>query len=294
MILTRHHLHHLFADSTLNSSLRNCTPIPNPSTRFRVTYLNSFAIHKIASVSTRPAGQFSIRAQESDDAVSKRVLGDFDLDSALSVLEFACLLSSAVAWVGFAVIAGSAKQGFLVAIGETRVRVVVAVCGVLMMVGGIAIGAWIRRRQWNRVCGGTGKVNFVGRIEKLEEELRNSATVIRVLSRHIEKLGTRFRVTRQNLKDPIAEAATLAQTNSEATRALAVQSDMLEKELREIQNVLLAMQEQQQKQLDLILAIGKTTKLWEIKRETSEEHETTLDTPNLAEGEVKQKEVHQI
>ncbi|MED6134462.1 hypothetical protein PIB30_037346 [Stylosanthes scabra] len=242
MILTHHNPNHLFADSPLNSSLRNCTLIPNPSTRFRVTCLNSFVIHRFVSVSTRTAGPFRIRAQESDAAVSKRVLGDFDLDSVLSVLELACLVSSAVAWVGFAVITGSAKQGFLVAIGESRVRVVVAVCGAVMMVGGILIGAWIRRRQWNRVCGGTGKVNFVERIEKLEEELKNSATVIRVLSRHIEKLGTRFRVTRQNLKDPIAEAATLAQTNSEATRALAVQSDVLEKELREIQNVLLAMQ----------------------------------------------------
>ncbi|TKY60260.1 EPIDERMAL PATTERNING FACTOR protein 1 [Spatholobus suberectus] len=53
------------------------------------------------------------------------------------------------------------------------------------------------------------------------------------------------------------ETAALAQKNSEAARALAVQSDILEKELGEIQQVLLAMQEQQRKQLDLILAIGK-------------------------------------
>jgi chaperonin cofactor prefoldin len=36
--------------------------------------------------------------------------------------------------------------------------------------------------------------------------------------------------------------AALAQKNSEATRALALQKDLLENELREIQNVLLAMQ----------------------------------------------------
>ncbi|KAG6664011.1 hypothetical protein CIPAW_02G062100 [Carya illinoinensis] len=46
---------------------------------------------------------------------------------------------------------------------------------------------------------------------------------------------------------------------------LAVQEEILEKELGEIQKVLLAMQEQQQKQLELILAIGKTGKLWENK-----------------------------
>lgn len=36
--------------------------------------------------------------------------------------------------------------------------------------------------------------------------------------------------------------AALAQKNSEATRALAMQKDMLEKELRETQHVLIAMQ----------------------------------------------------
>lgn len=110
--------------------------------------------------------------------------------------------------------------------------------------------------------GGSG-VDFVGRIEKLEEDLRSSATIIRVLSRQLEKLGIRFRVTRRALKEPIAEAAALAQKNSEATRALAVQEDILEKELSEIQTMLLAMQEQQQKQLDLILAIAKSGNLFD-------------------------------
>ncbi|KAG6635845.1 hypothetical protein CIPAW_11G071200 [Carya illinoinensis] len=61
------------------------------------------------------------------------------------------------------------------------------------------------------------------------------------------------------------KTATLTQKNSESTRMLAVQEEILEKELGEIQKVLLAMQEQQQKQLELILAIGKTGKLWENK-----------------------------
>ena len=70
-----------------------------------------------------------------------------------------------------------------------------------------------------------------------------------------------------DLSSAITETATLAQKNSEATKALAVQSDVLEKEFGEIQKVLLAMQEQQQKQLDLIFAIGKTGKLWEDRQE---------------------------
>lgn len=151
--------------------------------------------------------------------MQKHVFGDFNLDSLLSLLEFACLVSSAIAWVGFAAVGGSTKQGFLVAVGDNRVRVVVAVCGVLMLVGGVAIGAWIRRRQWRRICGGTMvkggfEVNLVERIERLEGELRSSVTVIRVLSRQIEKLGTRFRVTRRTLKDPIAEVIAVLYINT--------------------------------------------------------------------------------
>lgn len=85
----------------------------------------------------------------------------------------------------------------------------VSVWGVVLLTGGVAIGAWIRRRQWRRVCRETVKggveVNLLERVEKLEEDLRSSATIIRVLSRQLEKLGIRFRVTRKTLKDPIAE-----------------------------------------------------------------------------------------
>jgi len=83
--------------------------------------------------------------------------------------------------------------------------------GMVVMVSGVVIGAWIRRRQWWRVSRETGRegrresLNLVGRIEKLEEDLRSSATIIRVLSRQLEKLGIRFRVTRKALKEPIAE-----------------------------------------------------------------------------------------
>lgn len=43
-------------------------------------------------------------------------------------------------------------------------------------------------------------------------------------------------------KDFILQTAALAKKNSEVTRALAIQEDALEKELVEIQKVLLAMQ----------------------------------------------------
>lgn len=196
--------------------------------------------------------------------------------------------------IGFAVNYGifGLKNSFFGLIGKR-----VLACGVVGLVCGVWIGAVIRRRQWRRVCGQTSRaegresVNLVGRIEKLEEDLKSSATILRVLSRQLEKLGVRFRVTRKALKDPITQAAALAQKNSEATRALAMQEDVLEKELGEIQKVLLAMQEQQQKQLELILAIGKTGKLFENRQEPSQEQDI-LKTSDFIDG-AKQMEVQE-
>lgn len=209
----------------------------------------------------------------------------FDFDSFLSIAELLCLVSSAVGSVAFAVrravfgVTGDRVLGWLV----------------VALVGGVASGAWVRRRQWRRVFEQSGKVgganvNLVERIEKLEEDLRSSVTMIRVLSRQLEKLGIRFRVTRKTLKEPIAEAASLAQKNSEATRALAMQEDVLEKELGEIQKVLLAMQDQQRKQLELILAIGTTGKLWESRRGPNQED--TNESSSSAEEGLKQFEIN--
>lgn len=205
-----------------------------------------------------------VRSFQSDVTVrNSDGIGNIQIDAILSIVEILCLASSAVISVGLVVKTAVQKQVF----GWLGNRVLV--WQFVLLVGAVAIGALIRMRQWRRVCMGVAKaeggsgVDFVGRIEKLEEDLRSSATIIRVLSRQLEKLGIRFRVTRRALKEPIAEAAALAQKNSEATRALAVQEDILEKELSEIQTMLLAMQEQQQKQLDLILAIAKSGNLFD-------------------------------
>ncbi|GAV82848.1 hypothetical protein CFOL_v3_26299, partial [Cephalotus follicularis] len=207
-----------------------------------------------------------------------------DLDSLLSIFEIICLISSTVIFIGFAV--NFAIFGVKKTVSEAIVNNRDMLLGLVMLVGGVVVGALIRRRQWRRICREGGQsVNFVCRIEKLEEDLRNSATMIRVLSRQLEKLGIRFRVTRKTLKEPIAEAAALAQKNSEATRALAAQEDILEKELGEIQKVLLAMQEQQQKQLELIVAVAKSWKLWESQQDPIPEHEHgAIKSCKLAEG----------
>ncbi|XP_021637860.2 uncharacterized protein LOC110633530 isoform X2 [Hevea brasiliensis] len=215
---------------------------------------------------------FPLKAYQSDDTVSAQVSDGFNLDAFLSIAEFLCIVSSAIITISYAVNSTvlSSKKTVLGVIGSNKAFA----WGLVVMVSGMVIGAWIRRRQWLRFCRvtvreGRESVNLVERIEKLEEDLRSSATIIRVLSRQLEKLGIRFRVTRKALKEPVAETAALAKKNSEATRALAVQEDILEKELGEIQKVLLAMQ--QQKQLELILAIGKSGKLWESKQEPCQE-----------------------
>lgn len=43
------------------------------------------------------------------------------------------------------------------------------------------------------------------RIGKLEDDVQSVAAIARMLSRHLEKLGVRFRVTRRTLRDPIQE-----------------------------------------------------------------------------------------
>lgn len=91
-------------------------------------------------------------------------------------------------------------------LGEIGKRVMA--CGALGLVAGVVIGAWMRRRQWRRICKESARgerLNLIERIEKLEEDLKSSATIIRVLSRQLEKLGIRFRVTRKALKQPIDE-----------------------------------------------------------------------------------------
>ncbi|XWS29552.1 hypothetical protein CRYUN_Cryun24cG0038500 [Craigia yunnanensis] len=245
--------------------------------------------------SPNPSSHSFLKGYESDSSIATSTeqnpnFNDFNLDSLLSVAEFLCIFSSAVVSVVYAVLGWKG-----VILGGIWRRIMV--WGVVGLVGAVTIGAWIRRRQWRRIFvetvkgRGEGKIlNLVEWIEKLEEDLRSSVTIIQVLSRQLEKLGIRFRVTRKSLKEPIAQTVALAQMNSEATKALAVQEDVLEKELGEIQKVLLAMQEQQQKQLELILAIGKSRKLFEDKREPSQEKDT-VEACKLTE-EAKQMEVH--
>ncbi|KAH0855012.1 uncharacterized protein LOC103873955 [Brassica rapa] len=206
--------------------------------------------------------------------------GGFDFSSFVSFAEAVCILSSAVISVVLAV--------NYAAVGEIGKKVLSL--GFVGLLCSVASGSWLRRRQWMRICKGTREgegTNLIRRLEKLEEDLKTSTNIVRVLSRHLEKLGIRFRVTRKALKEPVSETAALAQKNSEATRVIAAQQEILEKELGEIQKVLLAMQDQQRKQLELILTIAKNGKLFESstssRKAPNEEKDKTAEEPSTSE-----------
>ncbi|VVB18103.1 unnamed protein product [Arabis nemorensis] len=238
-----------FAVASVRTSRRNSRSFPKPILlRHVISPRSNFEIVRDSRAHASSIGSY----EDSSDANSD----GFDLGSFISFAEVLCIVSSAVISVVLAV-------NYAV-VGEIGKKVLSL--GFVGLIGSVAAGSWLRRRQWMRICKGTRDgegTNLIRRLEKLEEDLKSSTTIVRVLSRHLEKLGIRFRVTRKALKEPISETAALAQKNSEATRVLAAQQEILEKELGEIQMVLLAMQDQQRKQLDLILTIAKNSKLFE-------------------------------
>ncbi|CAH2043375.1 unnamed protein product [Thlaspi arvense] len=241
-----------FAVAAVRTSPRDTKLSPQPILIRHVTSPGS----KLEIVRDCRAHASSIGSFEDSSSSTDADSDGFDLGSFISFAEVLCIISSAVISVVLAV-------NYAV-VGEIGKKVLSL--GFVGLVGSVASGSWLRRRQWMRICKGTREgegTNLIRRLEKLEEDLKSSTTIVRVLSRHLEKLGIRFRVTRKALKEPISETAALAQKNSEATRVLAAQQEILEKELGEMQKVLLAMQDQQRKQLELILTIAKNGKLFE-------------------------------
>ncbi|CAO2191844.1 unnamed protein product [Urochloa humidicola] len=199
-----------------------------------------------------------LRAHASGKPVRRR--GESGLDALLSAAELLCLAPPAICAVRLVFSPSNASAGPPPPLAGGRLLVL----NYLLLVGAVAIGSLIRRRQSERLRPAGGAKEGVGvglaeRMEKVEESVRGMVAAVGVLSRTVEKLGVRFRVLRRILRDPIDETAALAQKNSEATRILAAQEVLLEKEIGAIQKVLYAMQEQQQKQLDLILAIGEAS-----------------------------------
>lgn len=135
--------------------------------------------------------------------VQREKLSYLNLDALLPVAEILCIVPPVICSIGCLVgliIPGLSKL-FQVSLGS---RFFVFQC--VLLAGAVVIGALIRERRWKRICRDDGLgVDVVARVEKVEEDLRSSARMIQVLSRQLEKLSIRFRVTRKALKEPISE-----------------------------------------------------------------------------------------
>ncbi|GLT33729.1 hypothetical protein SLA2020_082930 [Shorea laevis] len=255
-------------------------PFPHNSLRLHISRNSNFKTHQSFSPLTLGA----YKNDSTSTPAQNKNSYESNLDSFLLASELIIIFSSAIISVTFAAnyAVSRWKSAFL---GDLWRRVMVV--GAVGLVGEVVISAWIRRRQLRRIYieslrRNGESLNLVERIEKLEEDLKSSGKIILALSKQVEELGIRFRETRKTLTGPISETAALVQKTSEAAQALTSQISILERELGENQNILLAMQDQQQKQLELVLAIGKLAKLWESKQEAS----------NLTE-EAGQLEIHE-
>lgn len=174
-------------------------PTPNQTPK-----LNSFGLHHFRSFTTRNIHPFHLKAIKSKGDMQKRVISsNLNFDSLLSAMELSCLISSAIVSL---VLVGNGSKNWLLNVSGNRISVV---WGVLTLVTGVVVGAWIRTRQWRRISKENMKGGLVERIEKLEKELRSHVRVIRILSRHAEKLGKRIRGSCYALKDHITQVTVL-------------------------------------------------------------------------------------
>lgn len=186
-----------FAVSAARTSRRDSISFPQPILlRHVISTRSNFEIDRDYRAHASSIGSYedSSSSNELEDANSD----GFDLGSFVSFAEALCILSSAVISVVLAV--------NYVVVGEIGKKVLSL--GFVGLVGSVATGSWLRRRQWMRICKGAREsegTNLIRRLEKLEKDLKSSTSIVRVLSRHLEKLGIRFRVTRKALKEPISE-----------------------------------------------------------------------------------------
>lgn len=190
-----------------NSFPRNCNLLSPSISSPSLQNLHQFHFHAHRLLTTHNNStsrrHYGIQAYESEDVAQS---GDFNLESVLLLSELLSLFSSAFFLVVFVVnfVGWSSKKALWLLIGDRGL-----VWGFPLLVATVVLNSWIRRRQRRRLCwveaSGGLKVNLLDGIEKLEEDLRSLTTVVRALSRKLEKLGLRFRVTRKTLRDPIAE-----------------------------------------------------------------------------------------
>ncbi|XP_024537778.1 uncharacterized protein LOC9638781 isoform X1 [Selaginella moellendorffii] len=103
-----------------------------------------------------------------------------------------------------------------------------------------------------RILKESSNLALAQRVASLEHDFLGSVTLIRALTRQLEKLGVRVQVTKRTLQDPIHQTAKLAADMASAVKALSHRETLLEEELKETRSALMAIQDQQAKQLELI------------------------------------------
>eukprot|EP00250_Pteridium_aquilinum_P003994 c14248_g1_i1 orf=422-1759(-) len=215
-------------------------------------------------------------AHLNEDLLSGTERGDkprrkLNVDTVLVVSEGICITVAAAACIASVTVHGSQDSRLVVssALEPLMARKAnLPIWQSCFLLAALVINAILRSRQWQgseRSRSLTSKLvvadsSVEERVQKLEEDIGSAVTIIRVLSKQLEKLAVRFRVTRQTLRDPIQETALLAQKTSESVNILAAREDALEKSLEEIHHALMGMQENQTKQLELISALGKLVK----------------------------------
>ena len=135
--------------------------------------------------------------------------GAFGLDAFLSAAELLCLAPPAICSLVCAarlVFSPSSAGAGPLPLADGRLLVLQYV----LLVGAVAIGSLIRRRQSGRLRPPSGAaeragVGLVERMDKVEDSVRGMVAAVGVLSRTVEKLSVRFRVLRRTLRDPISE-----------------------------------------------------------------------------------------
>lgn len=233
--------------------------------------------HIILNASAAHLDEDPFSGTEREDKLQRKL----NIDTVLVVSESFCITVAAAACVASITMHGSQDSRFVVSSAlEPFVpqKANLPIWQSFFLIAALIINAILRARQWQGrgySRNSTSKLviansNVEERVQKLEEDTASVVTIIRVLSKQLEKLAVRFRVTRQTLRDPIQETALLAQRTSESVNVLAARENDLEKSLEEIHHVLLGMQENQTKQLALISTLGKLVK--DSSRDKLEKH----------------------
>lgn len=194
------HRHIQFSQITTSSyRLRNATF--SNSLLFPAIHAKSYSITPI-----QRRFSWQLGASSTGEGISTRSFAqDGAFDGFLSAAEFLCIVPPAL--YSITCLIGLFVPNVAKLLGVSPASKLF-VSQYLFLLGAVVIGSLIRWRQWQRLCfmnyRGTS-VDMISRIERVEDDLKSSSRITSLLSRQLEKLGIRFRVTKKALQDPISE-----------------------------------------------------------------------------------------